>query len=184
MRRTLKAGDRAGARLVEDREASRRRFPLASSTVHGARGDGSRLRRRRTLDRWFADPEAVAFGAEIEGRIEAAHLGRSRGGWAELHLAGASDAGRALQAWLIRRAVEALRERGVRFVDIGGYGTLGDGLHLMKRRLGAREYPMRSVRQIYDGGAFAALCAEVGADPNETYFPPYRARAPAPVVGE
>lgn len=175
MRRTLTAGERVGAQLVTDRDRLADAFPelyrqsMARAGDHGF-GD-------EALARWFADPDAVAFGVEVSGVIEAAHLGRARGSAAELHLAGASDKGRHLQAWLIRRAAETLRASGVRYIDIGGYGRHGDGLHAMKRRLGIAELPMRSLRQVYDPKAFAELCAATGADPGASYFPPYRALA-------
>ena len=173
MRRTLTAGDRLGAQLVIDRDRLAAAFPRLyrqAMVRAGDHGFGT-----EALARWFADPDAVAFGAEVSGRIEAAHLGRIRGNAAELHLAGSSDQGRSLQAWLIRRAAETLGASGVRYIDIGGYGRKGDGLHVMKQRLGIAERPMRSLHQIYDPEAFAQLCGQTGADPVSAYFPPYRA---------
>jgi hypothetical protein len=70
---------------------------------------------------------------------------------------------------------ETLATRGVRFVNISGYGRAGDWLHLMKQPLAIKELPLRSVRQVDDPGAFAVLCARTGADPGASYFPPYRA---------
>lgn len=176
-RRTLRAGRRAGARLVTDRDRLAAVFPDLHRRTMARSGDAPAFG-AETLARWFADPLAAAFGAEIDGRIEAAFLGRARGAHAELHLAGASDAGRPLQGWLIWQAAEALREAGHRWVNIGGYGQAGDGSHRMKRRLGALELPLRSLRQVYDRATYDRLTAEAGCDPDTAYFPAYRAAEP------
>lgn len=173
MRRSIRLGDRRGARLVTD--------PARIGALFGALYAGT-LARNSTpggfgevvLQRWFAEPGVLAFAAEVEGRIEAAQLGRAARGWADLHLAGATEAGRPCQAWLIAQALAACRAAGLRHVNIGGYGVAGDGLHRMKARLGAREVPLRSLRQVYDPARFAALCAAAGADPEDAYFPPWR----------
>uniref|UniRef100_UPI0035675275 hypothetical protein n=1 Tax=Shimia sp. TaxID=1954381 RepID=UPI0035675275 len=130
-----------------------------------------------TLGRWFAAEASVAFGAEVAGRIEAAHLGWIRGQRAELHLAGSSPSGRPLQGWLILQACAALRRRGVRFVNIGGYGRPGDGLHRMKLRFNIDAHPLRALHQVYRPALFDRLCQAAGADRGAAYFPPYRAGA-------
>lgn len=175
-RRALRAGTRAGARLVTDRARLATVFPDLHRRTMARSGDAPAFG-DETLARWFADPRATAFGAEIDGRIEAAFLGRARGAHAELHLAGASDVGRPLQGWLIWQAAEALRDAGHRWVNIGGYGHAGDGSHRMKRRLGALELPLRSLRQVYDPATYDRLTADAGCDPDTAYFPAYRAPA-------
>lgn len=175
-RKTLRAGDRAGAVLTCDTA----RLGAAFGDLHAQamqRAGGAPLFAPDTLARWFAADAAVAFGAEIDGRIEAAHLGWIKGERAELHLAGSSPAGRSLQGWLIVQACAALRRRGVRFVNIGGYGRPDDGLHRMKLRFNIEAYPLRALCQIYRPGVFTELCRAAGADPGAAYFPPYRAPA-------
>jgi hypothetical protein len=173
MRRSIRLGGRLGARLVTDPArigpvfAALYARTLARGTTPAAFGGA-------VLAGWFAQAGTLAFAAEVGGEIVAAQLGRASGGWADLHLAGATDAGRPCQAWLIARAIEACRSMGLRQANIGGYGVAGDGLHRMKARLGAREVPLRSLRQVYDPARFAALCAAAGADPEDAYFPPWR----------
>jgi hypothetical protein len=177
MRRSIRLGERLGAEFVTDPA----RIAPVFAALHGqtlARSGTPELFDAAVLAGWFATPGVLAFGAAIGGEIVAAQLGRAAGGWADLHLAGAAEAGRPLQAWLIAQAAEACREMGLGHANIGGYGQVGDGLHQMKARLGAREMPLRSLRQVHDVGRFAALCAAAGVDPADTYFPPWR-RVPA-----
>lgn len=172
MRRTL----RARADLVTDRDRLHSVFAGLNAQAMARAGTSAEFG-PAAIERWFEDPGTVAFGAEVEGRIEAVHLGRTLGEWAELHLAGSSQAGRSLQAWLIAAACANLRSRGVRFVNIGGYGHAGDGLHRMKQRFNIAQHPLRALRQIYRPAEFEALCRQAGAAPAAHYFPPYRAPA-------
>ena len=177
MRRNLKAGTRVGAQLVTDPGLLAPHFN-ALYADHLARVGGHASVSDRALDRWFAEPGIIAFGAMLDGRIVNIQMGRRQGDWADLHLAGALAEGRDLQAWLIWQAIETLRQEGLRWFNIGGYGRQGDGLHWMKARFGATEHPLRSVRQIYDPQCFAQLCARTGTDPADRFFPPYRAPGP------
>lgn len=173
MRRTIRLGERMGAEFVTDPA----RIAPVFAALHAqtlARGETAPLFPEAVIAAWFAEPGVLAFGAALEGEIVAAQLGRAGGGWADLHLAGASEAGRPLQAWLIARAAAACGQAGLACVNIGGYGQAGDGLHRMKARLGAAEVPLRSLRMVHDADRFAALCAAAGADPEDAYFPPWR----------
>lgn len=174
MRRSMKAGERQGVRFLSDPA----RIAPVFADLHAAtraRSDDPPAFSRPVLDSWFEAEGVLAFAALHQGRIVAAQLGRRQGLWADLHLAGAEDSGRPFQAWLIWAALEHLRGLGVRWVNIGGYGRPGDGLHQMKARLGAAELPLRAALQIYDPKRFAQLCQARGADPDGAFFPPYRA---------
>ena len=176
MRRNLKAGDRMGAALVTDLPRLAGAFYPLHAGILARWGDVPDFS-ERAVARWFAEPGIIAFGAEMGGEIVNIQIGRRCGNWADLHLAGATEAGRSLQAWVIWQAAETLRREGVGYFNIGGYGEAGDGLHRMKARYGAAEHPLRAVLQIYDPPRFARLCQEADADPLAAYFPPYRARA-------
>ena len=174
MRRNLKLGARLGATLLVDPSAMAAEF-AALKAEHLALSGGSPPFSPKALDRWFAEPGIIAFGAELDGQIVNIQMGRRHGEWADLHLARATSEGRDLQAWLIWQALGVLRVQGVRFINIGGYGVEGDGLHWMKSRFGAQEHPLRAVLQIYDQARYDHLCAQSGADPQATFFPQYRA---------
>ncbi len=175
-RRTLMAGDDIGAQLVTDPAEIAPYFAgLQRATL--ARSAQAVSFDEPALAAWFATEDVLSLAVRLGGRIVAAQLGRVRGDWAELHLAGATAEGRPLQGWLIWQAIERLRAQGCRFLNIGGYGTPGDGLHQMKAQLGAVEHPLRALCQVYDAATYARLMAETGADPEGAWFPPYRAPA-------
>jgi hypothetical protein len=171
--RAIRLGHRAGAVLVTDRTRIAGVFEELHRTTL-ARTDTRQDFGGAAIGEWLASPEALAFGVEVDGRIMAVQIGRRAGDWGDLHLAGAREEGRHFQPWLFAAELTECRAMGLRWVNIGGYGTAGDGLHQMKARLGAREAPLRSLRQVYDRARFAALCAATGADPGDAYFPPYR----------
>ena len=173
-RRSLRKGERAGARLVTDEARIASAFATLHSATRARNGEPPAFG-SKSLAAWFAAEGVLAFGAEVDGQIVAAQIGRGAGDWADLHLAGATAEGRPLQGWLIWQAAEWLRARGFRHLNIGGYGVAGDGLHQMKARLGAVEHPLRAVLQVYDREVMARLCAETGTGPATDYFPPYRA---------
>ncbi len=127
------------------------------------------------LSAWSTSPLVRYFGAEVKGRLHSVLLCLCKGAEAEALLLASIPEGRSLQAWMLWQTAECLAREGYAAFNIGGYGVAGDGLHRMKARLGAREVPMVSVRQVYDPATFAALCADTGADPDGDYFPPYRA---------
>jgi len=63
----------------------------------------------------------------------------------------------------------------------------GDAVAEFKRRFGAVEEPLASLRQVYRPDVYQRLCAEAGVSPESSgWFPPYRApraeagRPPAP----
>ncbi|MBD3765384.1 MAG: GNAT family N-acetyltransferase [Rhodobacterales bacterium] len=172
-RRRLKAGERAGARLVDDpdrlRPAFLRLYPETMARL-GARS----VFPPAVLTRWFQDPDLLFYGAEVAGQVQLLVLGRRLGPEAELHLTASTPEGRGLQAWLWAQLAEACRARGIRHLNIGGHLRPGDGIDFMKSQFGLAVHPLRSVRQVYDPARFAALCAAAGADPDDAYFPPWR----------
>ncbi len=171
--RAIREGTRAGAVLVTDRGRIADLFEDLHRTTlarTGTRQDFGAA----AIAEWLASPEALAFGVEVGGTIMAVQIGRRAGDWGDLHLAGAREEGRHFQPWLFAAELTECRAMGLRWVNIGGYGTAGDGLHQMKARLGAREAPLRSLRMVHDRARFDALCATTGADPGDAYFPPWR----------
>ena len=174
MRKTLRRADRDGAVLVTDRDRLAAVFPALHAEAL-ARAGAPPVFPPEVLALWAEDPEVCYIGGEIDGEIVVAGLCRMRGGQAEGHLAGSTEAGRGLHAWMFLKSAVWFAQQGVRQYNIGGYGRPGDGLHAMKARLGTTEHPLRSLCQIYRPEAFAALCSDAKADPEALYFPPYRA---------
>ena len=86
---------------------------------------------------------------------------------------------------LIWWGVERLRELGVDRLNLGGGVREGDDLAEFKRRFGAAELPLVSLRQVYRADVYEALCRAAGVTSERSgWFPPHRApasaRRPAP----
>jgi len=86
---------------------------------------------------------------------------------------------------LIWSGVERLRALGVATLNLGGGVHDGDDLAEFKRRFGAAELPLRSLRQVHRAGVYESLCRGAGVTSDRSgWFPPYRAvgraRHPAP----
>lgn len=182
----LYEGRRLDAVLETDRErlaeALVRLYPQAMQRLGGKVEFSA-----ETLRRWTHDADAVVLGAQLDGEIVGVHLGRALGGHADWHIAAMSERGRSLGAWLVWSAMEPLKDRGVRWFNIGGGGRVGDSIYQYKQRFNATPMPLRSLRQVYDQRRYAELCASAGADAGNGWFPAYRkarnASAAAPANG-
>jgi hypothetical protein len=85
---------------------------------------------------------------------------------------------------LIWSAVERLRELGVPSLNLGGGIREGDDLAEFKRRFGAGELPLASLRQVYLPDLYERLCREAGVTSDRSgWFPPYRAADRAEPAG-
>jgi hypothetical protein len=92
-------------------------------------------------------------------------------------------------AHLVWWGIERLRELGVPLLNLGGGVREGDDVAEFKRRFGAVERPLASLRQVYRADVYERLCADAGVSPARSgWFPPYRAagaaaaRPPSPGV--
>ena len=126
-------------------------------------------------------------GAEVEGSLEAVVVfGHTP--WVADYLFGvALPQGRHHSARLLWCGVERLHALGIPLLNLGGGARPNDGIAEFKRRFGARELPLMSLRQVYRPEAFQVLCRAAGVEPNgEGYFPPYHApvRVAARSAGE
>ena len=84
--------------------------------------------------------------------------------------------GRHLATVLLWDVVRRLKTLRVPVLNLGGGVRPGDGVAQFKERFGARQLPLRSLKQVYAPELYAAFCRRVGADPTDTggYFPAYR----------
>ena len=73
--------------------------------------------------------------------------------------------------------VEHFRELGVRSLNLGGGIRPEDNVAEFKRRFGAAELPLRSLRQVYRPAEYERLCRQAGkpANSDSGYFPAYHA---------
>ncbi|MBA3496242.1 MAG: hypothetical protein H0T86_03980 [Gemmatimonadales bacterium] len=115
-------------------------------------------------------------GAEVADRLEAVAVFGHTGYVADYLFGVALPEGRHHAARLLWCGAERLRSLGVPRLNLGGGARLNDGIAEFKRRFGAEEAPLLSVRQVYLPEAFARLCRSAGVEPDSTgYFPAYHA---------
>jgi hypothetical protein len=128
--------------------------------------------------------DVIVVGAGTGGRLESVALfGHTR--YAADYLFNVSVPGGEHHAvHLIWSAVERLRELGVPRLNLGGGIREGDDLAEFKRRFGAAELPLASLRQVYRPDAYERLCREAGVTSDRSgWFPPYRAAGRAGRAG-
>jgi hypothetical protein len=79
-------------------------------------------------------------------------------------------------AHLVWAGVERLRAAGIRRLNLGGGIREGDDVAEFKRRFGATELPLVSLRQVYRQDEYERLCLRAGVTSDRSgWFPPYRA---------
>ncbi len=78
---------------------------------------------------------------------------------------------------LLWKAIHLLKDRGVRWFNLGGGIRPGDGVAQFKERFGGQVFPLQSLKQIYNTEIYANLCKQTHKDPEDLkgYFPPYHA---------
>ena len=78
---------------------------------------------------------------------------------------------------LLWKAIHLLKDRGVKWFNLGGGIRPGDGVAQFKERFGGQVFPLQSLKQIYNNELYADLCKQTHKDPEDLkgYFPPYHA---------
>jgi hypothetical protein len=134
-----------------------------------------------TLVALATDPSVLAVGAADPGQpVQAVSLFPYRGPFADYFLNGAAPDGRHHARGLIWTAMTLLRERGVRWLNLGGGVRPGDDLDRFKQRFGGRPVDTPVLCQVFDSTAYTRACAQHGVLPESAsgYFPAYRRPVP------
>ena len=86
------------------------------------------------------------------------------------------DEGRKYSALLIWYGANYLKSMGVPFLNLGGGVRQNDGIATFKQRFGAKQFPLKCLKQVYESQVYDQLCRQNNADPNDRtgYFPPYQ----------
>jgi hypothetical protein len=129
-----------------------------------------------SLRRIAQSPDHLVLGAVRDGTLLGVMVFLVCGERAEYHINASIAKGRDASAWLIWQALRALKERGVRQLNLGGGAKPGDGLYDFKAKFGGTAMSLRYVKQIYDAEAYDRLCREEETSSEESWFPAYRAR--------
>ena len=129
-----------------------------------------------TLESLFALANVVMVGAGSAERVEAATVFTYTPYVADFLFNIALPQGRHHSAALIWYGVNYFKSIGIPILNLGGGVRANDSLAEFKQRFGGKKFTLSCLKQIYDAAMYAALCAEMGADPADRtgYFPAYR----------
>jgi hypothetical protein len=175
IRRKIHSAVEGGAVLVDDRTVLAERLKqLYPQTMLRLGAPTHYHFSPETLDRWAFDQESLILGANLENVIEGVYLFRFVGDYAESHIVGTTDRGRALVAWLIWEGVKRLRACGVTVLNLGGGVRPGDGVFRFKERFNGLARPRGAFCQIYDSTKYDQLCERSGTCAANGWFPAYR----------
>jgi hypothetical protein len=175
-RRQLRDWDEVSGRLETDRARLGRFLVGNLGEFMARRGAGAATAFRRETVAAIAELDDVLMVGAGDGELESvAAFGYTP--HAGDYLFGVSrPGGERHSAHLVWWGVERLRALGVAHLNLGGGIREGDDVAEFKRRFGAAERPLASLRQVYRPEVYDRLCAEAGVSPaRSTWFPPYRA---------
>jgi hypothetical protein len=184
-KRQLRGPLPSGVTLVWD-EARLRAFFLDQYPTFVRRIEAAPVYRFRpaTLSFLCSLDSVFLVGAETDGRLEAVVVFGYTAHMADYLFGVTLPEGRRHAARLIWAGIERLRALGVPRLNLGGGARPNDGIADFKRRFGATEVPLLSLRQVYQPELFERLCRSAGADPyGAGYFPGYHAPPPGTAHG-
>jgi hypothetical protein len=175
-RRQLRDWEAGGARLALDRTRLARFLADSYEAFFARKGAGPATDFRRETVAAVAElPDVLLVGACDEELEAVAAFGYTSHG-ADALFAVSRPGGERHSARLVWWGVERLRELGVPHLNLGGGIRVGDDVAEFKRRFGAAERPLASLRQVYRPDVYDRLCAQAGVSPERSgWFPPYRA---------
>lgn len=132
---------------------------------------------RETWQMLLALPNATVIGAQKRGKVVAATVFVHAGAVAEALFNISLPEGRDAATLLMWTGALHLQSLGITMLNMGGGVQQGDSVAAAKRQFGAQVLPLRSLKQIYDGETYKAICREIGksAEDRTGFFPPYQA---------
>lgn len=164
--------------LVVDRDALTAFLVATYADFFARRGGGPATRlAAETLTGIASMPNSLLVGAAGASGIDAVLVVAYTSHCADAVFSVSLPGGERHAAHLNWYAIERLRELGVPVFNMGGGLQPSDDIAEFKRRFGALEWPLRSIRQVYDADAYRRLCRDRGLDPEAPrsgYFPAYR----------
>ena len=176
-RRQLRGWSSVAATLEHDRDTLTDFLLRTYAAFFARRGAGSATDfSAETMAATAALDDVLMVGAGEGGSVEAVAL-FGHTAHAGDYLFGVSVPGGERHAvHLIWSGVERLRALGVATLNLGGGVQEGDDLAEFKRRFGAAELPLRTLRQVHRAGVYERLCRSAGVTSDRSgWFPPYRA---------
>jgi hypothetical protein len=175
-RRQLRDWEMSGARLELNRSRLARFLVDNYSAFFTRKGAGPATEFRRETVAAIAELDGVLLVGADAGELEAVTAFGYTPHTADALFAVSRPGGEGHSARLVWWGVESLRELDVPYLNLGGGIREGDDVAEFKRRFGASQQPLASLRQVYRPDVYERLCAEAGVSPGRSgWFPPYRA---------
>jgi hypothetical protein len=175
-RRQLRGWDASRGRLQVDRAPLARFLVDHFAAFYASRSAGPATDFRSETVAAIAELDDVLLVGAGDAELEAVTAFGYTQHAADALFAVSRPGGERHSAHLIWWGVERLRELGVPVVNLGGGIREGDEVAEFKRRFGAAQAPLASLRQVYRPAAYERLCADAGVSPERSgWFPPYRA---------
>lgn len=178
LRDRLRMWAKSGAQLTEDAAACRRFFLDHYAAFRQRVGASAAYAfSTETLDALLTHPNVYLVGGVGAQGLEAVSVFGYTAQGGEYLFNVALETGRHHSARLVLAGLQALKQRGVAWLNLGGGIRPGDGLDVFKARFGGARRPLRALKQIYAAERYRQLCVSVGAeaDAKTGYFPAYRA---------
>jgi hypothetical protein len=176
-KRDLKQWEKISGNLITDKTALKDFF-LAnySEFLERKRATSAYDFCKSTLEFLLELENLVILGAGKLKRIEAVSTFTYTPDVADGFLHTSFAGGRHHSAALIWYAANYFESIGIPLLNIGGGVRANDSLAWFKERFGGTKLTLNCLKQIYDPGAYTALCARVRTDPADRtgYFPGYR----------
>jgi hypothetical protein len=177
-KRQLKQRETNSAGLILDKRALKDFFLASySEFFRHKRATSAYAFSAATLESLFALDNVVMVGAGARGSVEATSVFTYNPYVADFLFNVSLPNGRRHSAMLIWYGVNYFKSLGIPLLNLGGGVRADDSLAEFKQRFGGKKLALTCLKQVYDPGVYAELCARVGTDPADKtgYFPAYRA---------
>ena len=170
--------------LLEDREQLATFFlNHVSKFLEEKAGGRSFVFSCETLEALLSLDNTLLFGGGRLGRVDVVSVFAYTPYCAEYLFNVSLKEGRSLSAAVLWSAVKKLHSIGVPLLNLGGGIRRGDGVARFKRRFGAKQLPLGSLRSVFRHDVYNSLCSRTGSDlaNQAAYFPAYRRNLPLAV---
>jgi hypothetical protein len=176
-KRQLREWQKTFARLILEKQALKKFFlKNYLEFLHQKKAAAVYAFSHATLESLFALDNVVMVGAGQPERLEAVTVFTYTPFAADYLLNISLPECRHHSAALVWYGVNYFKSIGIPTLNLGGGVRADDKLAAFKERFGGKKLTLNCLKQIYDPGAYTALCARVGTDPADRagYFPAYR----------
>jgi hypothetical protein len=176
-KRQLQDSNQQRGRLVHDRALLKTFFLDNYAECFTRKGASMTYQfSQHTVEHLLSQPNVVLVGFADDNRIQAVLLFAYTQYVVDLMFEVSLPGRHHASAHLLWWAVNYFKSLNMPTLNLGGGVRPNDGIAEFKRRFGAKELDLLSVRQVHQPEIYRNLCSQVGSDPDERsgYFPSYQ----------